>query len=184
MAPSWISQPSPITVPAWTTTCAPKRTSVADPHAVAEQQAGPRSDGRMLHPAGGVERVLHPGEHAHDAQAGAPVGDRRRGPRGCTSTKCSHSIRSGSRFGIAGLWMSPERVMYSPHEPAGWSKPLSKIVTLRSRSMSSNVAIRREPTTVKRRSLCGSSHERCRCAARPDGKRRKPKTTSSMPWRM
>ena len=33
--------------------------------------------------------------------------------------------------------------------------------------MSSNVAIRLEPTTVKRRSLCGSSHDRCRCAARP-----------------
>ena len=36
--------------------------------------------------------------------------------------------------------------------------------------MSSNVAIRFEPTTVKRRSLCGSSHDRCMCATRPDGK--------------
>ena len=34
---------------------------------------------------------------------------------------------------------------------------------------------------MKRRSLWGSSHDRCRWAARPDGKRRKPKTTSSMP---
>ena len=34
---------------------------------------------------------------------------------------------------------------------------------------------------MKRRSLCGSSQDRCRCAARPDGKRRKPKTTSSIP---
>ena len=34
---------------------------------------------------------------------------------------------------------------------------------------------------MKRRSLCGSSHERCRCAARPEGKRRKQKTTSSIP---
>ena len=30
------------------------------------------------------------------------------------SMKCSHSIRSGSRLEIRGLWMSPERVMYSP----------------------------------------------------------------------
>ena len=34
---------------------------------------------------------------------------------------------------------------------------------------------------MKRRSLCGSSHDRCRCAARPEGKRRNAKTTSSMP---
>ena len=47
--------------------------------------------------------------------------------------------------------------------------------------MSSKVAIRFEPTTVKRRSLCGSSQDRCRCAARPEGKRRKQKTTSSTP---
>ncbi len=47
--------------------------------------------------------------------------------------------------------------------------------------MSSNVAIRREPTTVKRRSLCGSSHDRCRCAESPDWKRMKQKTTSSTP---
>ncbi len=33
---------------------------------------------------------------------------------------------------------------------------------------------------MKRRSLCGSSHDRCRWAARPDGKRRKQKTTSSI----
>ena len=33
--------------------------------------------------------------------------------------------------------------------------------------MSSKVAIRFEPTTVKRRSLCGSSHDRCRCASEP-----------------
>ena len=46
--------------------------------------------------------------------------------------------------------------------------------------MSSNVAIRGSPTTVKRRSLCGSSQDRCRCAARPDGKRRKQNTTSSI----
>ena len=46
--------------------------------------------------------------------------------------------------------------------------------------MSSNVAIRVSPTTVKRRSLCGSSHERCRWAASPDGKRRKQNTTSSI----
>ena len=35
--------------------------------------------------------------------------------------------------------------------------------------MSSNVAIRRAPTTVRRRSLWGSSQERCRCATIPGG---------------
>ncbi len=44
--------------------------------------------------------------------------------------------------------------------------------------MSSNVAILRSPTTVRRRSLCGSSHDRCRWATIPEGKRRKQKTTS------
>ena len=34
---------------------------------------------------------------------------------------------------------------------------------------------------MKRRSLCGSSQDRCRCAASPDGKRRKANTTSSTP---
>ena len=37
--------------------------------------------------------------------------------------------------------------------------------------MSSNVAIRLDPTTVKRRSLCGSSHDRCMCATSPEWKR-------------
>ena len=71
--------------------------------------------------------------------------------------------------------------MYSPYEVLSSSKPLSYTVSLRSTSMSSNVAIFLEPTTVKRRSLCGSSHDRCRCAASPEGKRRKQKTTSSTP---
>jgi hypothetical protein len=33
--------------------------------------------------------------------------------------------------------------------------------------MQSKVAMRLEPTIVKRRSLCGSSHDRCRCAEMP-----------------
>src|SRR4029079_280742 len=98
--------------------------------------------------------------------------------------KCSHSRRSGSAVGTRRGQMSPERVMYSPYEFAFSSNPLSYTVTFRSRSMSSNVAIRFAPTTVKRRSLCGSSHDRCRCAAMPDGKRMNANTTSSTPSRM
>src|SRR6266566_3344345 len=49
--------------------------------------------------------------------------------------------------------------------------------------MSLNVAMRFEPTIVNRRSLCGSSHERCKWAEIPEGKRRKQKTTSSTPGR-
>ena len=47
--------------------------------------------------------------------------------------------------------------------------------------MSSNTTIFSRPTTVIFRILCGSSHDRCMCATLPDGKRRKQKTTSSMP---
>jgi hypothetical protein len=39
------------------------------------------------------------------------------------SMKCSHSIRSGSRLGIWGENVSPERAMYSPHEVVSSSKP-------------------------------------------------------------
>ena len=35
-------------------------------------------------------------------------------PLRIASTKCAHSVRSGSSFGSRGLQMSPERVMYSP----------------------------------------------------------------------
>ncbi len=46
--------------------------------------------------------------------------------------------------------------------------PLSYTVTLRSGSMSSNTAMRLEPTTVILRILCGSSHDRCRWPIWPD----------------
>ena len=99
------------------------------------------------------------------------------------STKCSHSIRSGSTFGIRGEKMSPAAGDVLAVAAGVLVEALVVDVSLPSSAMSSKVAIRREPTTVKRRSLCGSSQDRCRCAVSPEGKRRKQNTTSSTPGR-
>ena len=76
--------------------------------------AGQRRRARGALTAALVQRALQRLEHAHDTQAGL----RRRRPA-CVpsriaSTKCAHSVRSGSSFDSRGLQMSPERVMYSP----------------------------------------------------------------------
>ena len=89
------------------------------------RRASPAPVRRRTSPAAGrVEPSLQRLEHAHDAQPAAPSDSGVR-PSRTHSTKCSHSIRSGSRLGTRGLQMSPERVMYSPYERASSSKPLS-----------------------------------------------------------
>ena len=97
------------------TTCAPNCDALAELHAVAQDEPG--REVRRPHGCsrrGRVEPRLQRLEHPHHPQPALAVGERRRGRSRMHSTKCSHSIRSGSRFGIRGLQMSPERVMYSP----------------------------------------------------------------------
>src|SRR5436305_10303788 len=77
---SWMWQPSPTTVPGWTTTNAPKLTPspTVAPSPIA-RAAGPSggADMRLRAPRRG-QRVLEGLEHAHDPQAAFAVGARRR----------------------------------------------------------------------------------------------------------
>ena len=86
------------------------------------------------------------------------------------SRKWSSSSASGSVRSVRGTWMSPARSRnwYSPYSPTPTgSAPLSYTRSLASESRSSNTTMRREPTTVVRRSLDGSSQETCRWARTP-----------------
>ena len=126
-APSWISQPSPTTVPLWITTQAPSSMSSPSSTSWPSIRPGARSDGwtqcfiRRAPPPAPAPAAPRPPR----ASAAAPPAPARRAgrwpgpergwrPSRTHSTKCRHSIRSGSSLEICGLITSPERVMYSP----------------------------------------------------------------------
>ena len=114
-ARSWISQPSPITVPGWIDDVGAEADALAE---LARRRRGagpaPRSDGCTLLPPRRVEPRLEPLEHAHHAQARVRRPRAARGPRGRTRRSARTRSAAARGWGSRGLQMSPERVMYSP----------------------------------------------------------------------
>ena len=155
-AASWITQPSPIRVPEWITTLPPSSTPSPSSDAVAQQQAGREPGGTQPGRLSmeGAHRPSPPGRRGRRrpgpaaiprsrARPGAPRARGRPGrrpsrrcavapPSAGSSRKCSHSRRSGSSPGTAGLQTSPDRVVNSPRSPPDGSKPLSQMVSFRS----------------------------------------------------
>ena len=94
------------------------------------------------------------------------------------SMKCSHSTRSGSTFGNRGEKCPRARDILARSARRPRRSPCRR----RQLALERHVVEGRhplEPTTVNRRSLCGSSQHRCRWAARPEGsagsRRRRPR---------
>ena len=161
---SQILQPSPMTVPSWIVTFAPRSTpspsSAPSPSTSPGASAGAHITGRRPKRglAAALERGLHRLERLDDAHALVDPRPRER-PGRDRSRKSLHAIASGSRGSIRGI---QSRRCGSRCAAGVCQSPLSKTVTLRSGSMSSKTAILREPITVILRILCGSSHDRCR----------------------
>ena len=120
-------------------------------------------------------------EDAHDLEPGGAV-DEQRGPRPDRFQERAPLLAERlARPEGAGCASRPNAARGPrPRCPARRSPaPLSWMRIFSAGSMSSKTAIFDEPTIVRRRTLCGSSHERWMWASRSSGKRSVRKTTSA-----
>ena len=175
--------PSPITVPAWITTPAPSSTSSRSSTSAEHQPTHGRTDARSA----------SPGVPPDSSRCTAPPASSDRWS--ASSTRTTRSPLARPERGLAPsrthsdevLALDPQRLLVRDpraHDVArardvlAVGADVARRSPCRRRSPCARAPCRRRspsaatPTTVKRRSLCGSSQDRCRCATSPEGKRR------------